>query len=104
MAVDAVKRKPKKPRPKAIIDTDGCTGCEVCMVVCPVDCISKVPGPIYSSVNPVCLVDEDTCTGCTICARECPWETIWMVYPDEEVIPEGAEFPTRVREPELESV
>ncbi len=82
-APKAAARKPKKPRPKALIDENGCTGCEACIVVCPVDCIVKIPGPVHAGLDPICRVDWDRCTGCTICARDCPWETIDMVLPDE---------------------
>jgi electron transport complex protein RnfB len=76
-------RKPRKPRPKAIINENGCTGCEACITVCPVDCIVKIPNPDSPEVNPICRVDWDRCTGCTICARDCPWETIDMILPNQ---------------------
>jgi ferredoxin len=79
----APARKPRKPRPKAIINENGCTGCEACITVCPVDCIVKIPNPTLPELNPICRVDWDRCTGCTICARDCPWETIDMVYPTQ---------------------
>jgi len=34
-------RKKKVPPKVAIIDENGCTGCEVCIELCPVDCILK---------------------------------------------------------------
>ncbi len=34
---------PRKGRPKALINPDSCTGCEVCVAVCPVDCIPLDP-------------------------------------------------------------
>ena len=75
-------RKPRRPRPKALINENGCTGCEECITVCPVDCIVKVPNPALPEINPICRVDWDRCTGCTICVRDCPWETIEMVFPN----------------------
>ena len=82
-AAAAPTRKPRKPRPKAIINENGCTGCEACITVCPVDCIVKIPNPGSPELNPICRVDWDRCTGCTICARDCPWETIDMVLPNQ---------------------
>jgi len=37
--------KKKLPKVLALLDEDMCTGCEACLVVCPVDCISTIPGP-----------------------------------------------------------
>ncbi|MEE9217717.1 MAG: 4Fe-4S dicluster domain-containing protein [Acidobacteriota bacterium] len=83
-----VPKKPRKSRPKALIDENGCTGCEACIVVCPVDCIAKVENPDLSGLNTICRVDWDRCTGCTICVRDCPWDTIEMVRPDDPGIQE----------------
>lgn len=98
MAGDAVAtkkpKKAKKPRPVAVIDEAGCTGCEVCIIVCPVDCIHTVPGDVHPGLNPVCRVDEIVCIGCTICAVDCPWDAIDMVYPDRSPAP-YPEFPKR---------
>ncbi len=55
-----------------------CSGCEVCIVFCPVDCIVLLPDP-SGGVNRICEVVEDSCIGCKICPRECPWEAIEMV-------------------------
>ena len=35
--------KKKLPKVLALLDEDMCTGCEACLVVCPVDCIALVP-------------------------------------------------------------
>ena len=74
-------RRGRKPRPKAWIDVDGCTGCEWCVDFCPVDCIDKIADPSYAGdgTHEVVIVDWDVCTGCTICAKECPWDTITMI-------------------------
>ncbi len=72
---------PRKKQPKmvAVIDTNGCTGCEVCIDFCPVDCIDILPGPQHRSLNKVCIINEDVCIGCQLCSKYCPWETIPMV-------------------------
>jgi len=86
----AAKKKKKSPL-VAIVHPEGCTGCEVCIEFCPVDCIYKVPGPEnplehgYSSVNGIVVVDEEICIGCKLCAKYCPWETIDMVKREEEI-------------------
>ena len=35
--------KKKLPKVLALLDEDMCTGCEACLVVCPVDCITMLP-------------------------------------------------------------
>lgn len=69
----------KKPKIVAVINTDGCTGCEVCIDFCPVDCIDILPGPEHKTLNRIVVVNEDVCIGCSLCAKYCPWETIPMV-------------------------
>ena len=86
----AVKKK-KKSAIVAVVHPEGCTGCEVCIEFCPVDCLYKVPGPEnpeehgYVSVNGIVIVDEEVCIGCKLCAKYCPWDTIDMVKRVEEM-------------------
>ena len=77
-------KPPRKKQPKqlAVIDQYGCTGCEMCIVVCPVDCIELVPGPEHFDLRKLVEVDLDRCIGCTLCAQFCPWETIYMLEHD----------------------
>lgn len=85
----APPRKKKKAKLVAVVHEEGCTGCEVCIEFCPVDCIYKVPGPEnpeehgFKSVNGVVVVDEEVCIGCKLCAKYCPWEVIDMVTREE---------------------
>lgn len=72
-------RKIKLPKSLAIIDQSGCTGCESCIQVCPVDCIELVPGPLYPDMAKLVEVDLDRCIGCKACVKMCPWDTIHMV-------------------------
>jgi len=87
-----VKKKKRSPI-VAVVHPEGCTGCEVCIEFCPVDCLYKVPGPEspeehgYVSVNGIVIVDEEVCIGCKLCAKYCPWDTIDMVKRVEEHTP-----------------
>ena len=80
-------KKARKPRPIAYIDPQGCSGepCQVCISLCPVDCIDLVGshhGP-DGHAHGFCVVDYDRCTGCSECWKFCPWETIYPTIKDE---------------------
>jgi len=79
-------RKKKKPRLMAVVDEDSCTGCQVCVPFCPVDCIETVPDEKYNIPIPPVQIRFDECIGCQICARVCTkltWDAIRMI-PTEE--------------------
>ena len=44
----SVKTKKRKPKFMAVVDEDNCTGCQVCIPFCPVDCIEPVPKEKYN--------------------------------------------------------
>ena len=73
----ALVKGASKAKIKARIDLAACTGCEVCIAVCPVPtCIEKFgDNPSNFGV----WVNYDICIGCQLCAKDCPWETIKMV-------------------------
>ncbi|KAA3596134.1 MAG: 4Fe-4S dicluster domain-containing protein [Calditrichaeota bacterium] len=80
MAHPGDKLVPRKKKPKviAVVDQHGCTGCEVCLDVCPTEAIIKVEDPEGIRAIGVCEVEYDLCIGCKKCAQDCPWETITM--------------------------
>ena len=78
--------KKKKPKLMAVVDEDNCTGCQVCVPFCPVDCIELVAPEKYNIPIPPVQVRFDECIGCQICARVCTkltWDAIRMI-PTEE--------------------
>jgi 2-oxoacid:acceptor oxidoreductase delta subunit (pyruvate/2-ketoisovalerate family) len=56
---------------KPLIDESLCTGCNICVSICPFGAISK-------NEKGVAQVDEELCKGCGICAAHCPENAITM--------------------------
>ncbi|HEU4394757.1 MAG TPA: 4Fe-4S dicluster domain-containing protein [Planctomycetota bacterium] len=85
---DKYATKKKKPKEIAVVNPGNCTGCEICVPFCPVNCI-EVSNPKDHPDRPIppVYVREDECIGCTICARVCTkmaWDAISMI-PTAEV-------------------
>ena len=82
-------KRARDPRIAAVVNQAGCTGCEACLTVCPVDCIEAVPGAAHAGLFKLVEIDLDRCIGCGLCPKICPWDTIDMVeYPKaREVAP-----------------
>lgn len=78
MAMPGKAPRKRVPTQLAVIDQHGCTGCEACLVVCPVDCIEIAPGPEHKDFQKLVEVDYERCIGCALCAKICPWDTIDM--------------------------
>ncbi len=66
---------------------ESCTGCEVCVDFCPVDCIDDVPpADSVAELIPLIRIREPECIGCQICAKVCEelsWNAIEMIPLDE---------------------
>ena len=99
------KAGPRKKLPKelAVINADNCTGCESCLEVCPVDCISMIElGHGVKGNQAFCQIDYERCVGCEVCVHipqkktnpyeltVCPWNAIEMV-PTEMLAQYGAQ-------------
>ncbi len=79
---DKITTKKKKPKLIALVDEDNCTGCQVCVPFCPVDCIEPAPKEKYNIPIPPVQIRFNECIGCQICARVCTkltWDAIRMV-------------------------
>lgn len=100
-ATSAPVKAKKRPRELAVINQAGCTGCEVCIEFCPVDCILTVPGPEYDLYKKLVEIDLDICIGCKLCVKYCPWETIEMI-PSSEALQVAAEWTERSVLPDAE--
>jgi Pyruvate/2-oxoacid:ferredoxin oxidoreductase delta subunit len=75
-------KKKKRPKQLAQIIEPNCTGCEVCIPFCPVDCIEVDSAENWPdrTVPPV-RIRYDECIGCVICVRVCEklaWDAIVM--------------------------
>ncbi len=89
------KAGPRKKLPKelAVINADNCTGCQSCIEVCPVDCISvkSINRGEIKGTEQWCEIDLERCVGCEVCVHiptkssnpyeltVCPWDAIEMV-------------------------
>ena len=76
-----------RKKPVAVVRQDQCTGCGICVSVCPVPCIAIVD--VGLSFTGTASINGALCTGCNFCAIDCPWDAIVMVSPDgSEKIPD----------------
>ncbi|MBT3312255.1 MAG: 4Fe-4S binding protein [Desulfobacterales bacterium] len=60
------------------IDHKKCNLCKKCEKICPMDCISKLPGYEANGSDNRMLIQESHCIGCGLCASHCPENAIVM--------------------------
>ena len=104
-----IGNKTRKPKSIAVVDAGNCTGCQVCIPFCPVDCIEVDDYQNGNSpINPV-VVRYDECIGCSICAKVCTkltWDAIHMlpISEFEEQFPEVEINNTFTKEEEITEI
>ena len=80
--IEVVAKKKKRPKLMAVVDEDACTGCQVCIPFCPVDCIEPVASDKYEIPIPPVQIRFNECIGCQVCAVVCTkltWDAIRMI-------------------------
>ena len=84
--VELVSKKKIRPKRMFVVDEDSCTGCQVCIPFCPVDCIEVVPADKYGIIIPPVQIRFNECIGCALCEKACrnlTWDAIRMLPTDE---------------------
>lgn len=79
-------QKPQKPKMKALVERDACTGCEYCVHWCPIpDCLTLQEGEQVDGVLQMLHVNIETCIGCKLCEQNCPYDAIhvYKLNPEE---------------------
>lgn len=62
-----------KTKCRVIFNEEKCKGCELCVVVCPVNIVKMATDRINKKgYNPATVYEMDKCIGCAQCARMCP--------------------------------
>ncbi|MGD2294585.1 MAG: 4Fe-4S binding protein [Candidatus Aminicenantes bacterium] len=65
-----------KQRISLFIDEEKCTGCDICVPICPSQALSVIQNKA--------VIDFNKCTECLLCMDECPTNAIYQVLDDKE--------------------
>ncbi|QQR81506.1 MAG: 4Fe-4S dicluster domain-containing protein [Deltaproteobacteria bacterium] len=82
----AAPAKAAKPKLKALVERDSCTGCEYCVHWCPVPaCLELKGGEKAEGVLQIVHINIETCIGCKQCEQYCPYDAIhiYKLTPEE---------------------
>ncbi len=67
----------------AVVDEEKCSGCHVCIAMCPYSAIS------FNEEKRVAVINEALCKGCGVCVGTCPSKAITQqLFTDEELLAE----------------
>ncbi len=77
-------RLPLAQRPRPVIDSDRCNGCQMCVDFCAFACL-RIIGPRYQGV--VALANARACVSCGECAAVCSKGAIALVSGETAVLP-----------------
>lgn len=72
------------------VDEEKCTGCGVCVSLCPVQAISID--------DDHAVIDQELCTECLRCMDECPSEAFYQVLDEKTPMPQQDSPPAAQRE------
>jgi formate hydrogenlyase subunit 6/NADH:ubiquinone oxidoreductase subunit I len=63
-----------------LVDSEKCTGCQLCMRNCPTRCIEMVNGPKLRKDKPIKnpKIDASECVGCSTCMTNCKFDALKM--------------------------
>lgn len=69
---------PKKPLPEIEVKPTMCTGCEICVKVCPQDVLEMIAAPQKVEGALAAVKDINKCTTCMLCELNCPHFAIFV--------------------------
>jgi 2-oxoglutarate ferredoxin oxidoreductase subunit delta len=61
-----------RARGSVAIDAERCTGCNICVELCPQDCLELGDAVNSHDYRIAILASPDDCTGCEVCGWVCP--------------------------------
>ena len=85
------------------LDKNKCTGCGICMEICPREAIEVTKTPKIEgeeAKRPTVAISEEKCTYCGMCEALCPFGALSIKINGEHVIPvvDSESFPQLIRE------